>query len=146
MDTSDLTELHYFGIPTAFFDLFPKGVPVVIRTVPATAEFCFLYPSMADLALQRISRSEFLLWVSADALVTSESLSALELLLVLIGEAAFPVSIQQAISTQQAMSSMTPVERSQDSVSEAQRSATRDTSHVPSHVQNVEFLIEVIDG
>ena len=95
MANEDLTELHFFGIPTAYFDLFPKGEAVVIRTVLATALLCNLHASVADLALRRINESEFELLLLDDSLLSAETIQDLQTALVEAGTAFLPVTIHQ---------------------------------------------------
>jgi len=95
MANEDLTELHYFGIPTAYFDLFPKGQTVAIRTVYATSQFCISYPTVANLGLRRIAQSEFELLLEGEAFVPVNVIEELEVTLVASHAAQFPVTIRQ---------------------------------------------------
>lgn len=95
MANEDLTELHYFGIPTAYLDIFPKGEAVIIRTVLATALLCNLSPTVADLALRRIASSEFELLLMNDTLLPLEMIQELEMTLVDSSVADLPITIHQ---------------------------------------------------
>ncbi len=134
-----LTELHFFGIPTAYYDIFPKGVPVVIRSVPATAEFCFLYPNVSHLSLVRIGDSEFQLIVTPEARVTDVAVHDLSVLLVQMGVGTFPVSIVQVTESQAATQHETPVTSSgtQNIETQTTNSETRQTP--PSQLVIAEF-------
>lgn len=100
MANEDLTELHFFGIPTAFFEIFPKGLPVVIRTVVGTASFCFSHPIVADLPLRRISDNEFDLLLRADSFLDFVTLYDLAWTLMQMEEARFPITIHQVRESQ----------------------------------------------
>jgi len=95
MAQENVTELHLFGIPTAYFDLFPKGVPVIIRTVEATALLCILYPDVAHLALRRIADNEFQLILGEEAIVSEETITQMMVTLLHMGVAAVPITIHQ---------------------------------------------------
>lgn len=95
MANENLTELHFFGVPTAAFDLFPKGVPVVIRTVIGASLFCILHPDVANLSLLRIADNEFVLLTQHETRVTDDAIQDLALTLIQIEEAGFPVTIRQ---------------------------------------------------
>ena len=101
MANEDLTELHYFGIPTAFFDIFPKGQPVVIRTVVGTAVLCILHPTVADLALRRIANAEFELLLEDFVPLTVDVLEDIALTIAQLEQAKLPITIHQIVETHQ---------------------------------------------
>jgi hypothetical protein len=92
-----LTELHYFGIPMAYLDLFPKGIPVVIRTVVGTSQFCILHPDVADLYVSRITDNLFVLYVYKDSAVSPEAIRDLEVMLMQEGQSKVPVVVVRNI-------------------------------------------------